>query len=301
MKINPNVSKLIGNTPLIPIFSDLTSGSTRILAKYEGYNLTGSIKDRIVFAIISDAIEKKLIDTNTTIVEGSSGNTGVAIAAICGALGLKCKIFMQNHRSRERVALMKYFGAEIVLTDGYQVMSHVWEARKFVLDNPIDTFLVNQHGNPLNWGAHYQYTAEEVLTALNGNVDVLVSGVGTGGALVGLGKRFKEHNPNCKVIQVEPTTFVTKIEGLLRTTGNERLPEIYQSTLVDEIIEVPENEAFDFTRHLNRVEGILCGISSGAVAYGARRYVARNPSAGTVVCVFGDRLEKYLSTAIFTN
>jgi cysteine synthase A len=299
MKINQTIEKMIGNTPLVPIFSGRVARGARVFAKYEGYNLTGSIKDRIVYGIVKDAIRRNLLDENTTVVEGSSGNTGVSLGVICGALGLKCKIFMQSHRSQERVKLMQYFGCEVVLTDAQQAMSHVWEARKFVAENPNHYFLVNQHGNPINWQTHYTYTAAEILDALDRPVDVLISGVGTGGAIVGIGRRLKERNPNCEVVQVEPRGFYTMIQGLLRITGNNRLPEVYDPAVVDQTIEVPEEAAIEYTRYLSKHEGLLCGVSSGAVAWGALQYLERNPNAGTVVCIFGDRLEKYFSTAVF--
>jgi cysteine synthase len=177
-------------------------------------------------------------------------------------------------------------------------MSHVWAARDYISKNPDNTFFVNQHGNELNWKTHYEQTAQEILKHVQ-RVDVFVTGVGTGGALVGIGRRLKEQNPQCRIVQVEPEGFRTRIEGLLRITDNPRLPEVYNGSLVDESLVVPDEDAIEFTHYLNRTEGLCCGFSSGAVAWAARRYLSCNPISGTVVCMFADRIEKYLSTQAF--
>ncbi len=294
-----DLHRLIGNTPLIPINIPSEAQAT-VYAKCESANLTGSAKDRIVLAILEDALHTGRITRDTLIVEGSSGNTGVSLAVIAGTLGLKVRIYMQEHRSQDRVKLMRYFGADVVLTSSSVAMSHVWDARAFAAEHSAeDVYLLNQHGSDINWRTHYSTTAVEILHDLGRAPDALICGIGTGGSLVGIGRRFLEVNANCELIAVEPNGFVTQIEGLLKVTDNPKLPEVYDPTLASLTISVTEEEAMSFTRILNREYAILSGISSGAVLCGVTKYLRIRPRARVVVCVFPDRIEKYFSTLLF--
>ena len=298
-------SELIGNTPLVRL-NRLTKGvKAEVLAKLESFNPLGSVKDRIGVSMIVDAEEKGLINEDTVIVEPTSGNTGIALAFVCAARGYRLILTMPDTMSLERRQLLSVFGAELVLTPGAEGMAGaVRKAEQLVAENP-NYFMPQQFNNPANSEIHRLTTAEEIWRDTGGEVDILVSGVGTGGTITGVAEVIKKRKPGFKAIAVEPTDSQVlsggkpgshKIQGI----GAGFIPQILRLDLVDEIIRVTNEDAGTMARRLAREEGILAGISSGAATWAALEVAKRAENKGKlIVVVLPDTGERYLSTWLF--
>ena len=298
-------TELIGNTPLVRL-NRITEGvKAEVVAKLESFNPLGSLKDRIGVAMIVDAEEKGLINKDTVIVEPTSGNTGIALAFVCAARGYRLILTMPDTMSLERRQLLSIFGAELVLTPGTEGMpGAVRKAEQLVAENP-NYFVPQQFNNPANPEIHRLTTAEEIWRDTDGKVDILVSGVGTGGTITGVAEVIKKRKPEFKAIAVEPTDSPVlsggkpgthKIQGI----GAGFIPQILRLDLADEIIRVTNEDAGIMARRLAKVEGILAGISSGAAAWAALQVAERAENEGKlIVVVLPDTGERYLSTWLF--
>ncbi len=298
-------TELIGNTPLVRLNRITRGAKAEVVAKLESFNPLGSIKDRIGMAMILDAEEKGLINKDTVIVEPTSGNTGIALAFVCAARGYKLILTMPDTMSLERRQLLSIFGAELVLTPGSEGMpGAVRKAEELVKENS-NYFMPQQFKNPANPEIHRLTTAEEIWRDTEGRVDILISGVGTGGTITGVAQVIKEKKPSFKAIAVEPASSPVlsggkagshKIQGI----GAGFIPDVLRMDLVDEIIQVSNEDAGEMARRLAREEGILAGISSGAAVWAALRVAEREENAGKlIVVVLPDTGERYLSTWLF--
>jgi len=299
-----DITAAVGYTPLVRI-NKLGSNKATILAKLESYNPCGSIKDRIALSMIQAAEEKGLIKPDTVIIEPTSGNTGIGLAFICAARGYRLILTMPESMSIERRKLLRLFGAEIVLTPSELGMSGaVKKAEEIVAKNP-NGFMPQQFNNPANPQIHRETTAEEIWSDTDGNVDIFVAGVGTGGTLTGCGEVLKQRNKNLKVIAVEPKNSPVlsggkpgphKIQGI----GAGFVPKVLNVKIIDEIIQVSNENAMDTARQLAAEEGILVGISSGAAMAAAVQVSQRPESQGKIiVTILPDTGERYISTEMF--
>ena len=300
-----DVIELIGNTPLVRI-NRMTEGiHAEVIAKLESFNPVSSIKDRIGVAMIADAEEKGLIGNDAVIVEPTSGNTGIALAFVCAARGYRLILTMPDTMSMERRQLLSVFGAEIVLTPGSEGMpGAIRKAEQLVAENPA-YFMPQQFKNPANPEIHRLTTAEEIWRDTDGRVDILVSGVGTGGTITGVAEALKAKKPGIKAIAVEPEDSPVlsggkpgghKIQGI----GAGFIPDVLRTDLIDEIVTVSNDDAGVAARRLAREEGILAGISSGAAAHAAIEVGRRLENKGKlIVAIFPDTGERYLSTWLF--
>ena len=298
-------TELIGNTPLVRL-NRITKGvQAEVVAKLESFNPLGSVKDRIGVSMIVDAEEKGLINEDTVIVEPTSGNTGIALAFVCAARGYRLILTMPDTMSLERRQLLSVFGAELVLTPGIEGMTGaVRRAEQLVAEN-TNYFMPQQFNNPANPEIHRLTTAEEIWRDTEGEVDILVSGVGTGGTITGVAEVMKKRKPEFKVIAVEPIDSSVlsggkpgshKIQGI----GAGFMPQIFRLDLVDEIIRVTNEDAGIMARRLAKEEGILAGISSGAATWAALEVAKRTQNQGKVIVVIlPDTGERYLSTWLF--
>ncbi|WP_304342452.1 cysteine synthase A [Campylobacter ureolyticus] len=299
MKVASSVIDLIGNTPLVRINS--FSKNAEILAKVEFLNPSHSIKDRIAFSMIDDAIKKGKIDKNTTIIEPTSGNTGVGLAMICAYYGLKLILTMPSSMSIERQKLLKIYGANLVLTDPSLGMKGAVEESKNIASKTTNSFIPSQFENPANPKIHELTTAGEILKDTDGKVDIFVAGFGTGGTVSGVGKALKNYNPNIKVVAVEPLssplltkgqTASHKIQGI----GANFVPKNLNKSVIDEFLDVSDEDAFSTTKHLATKEGLLVGISSGANVFAANLLAKRDENKDkTIVTILCDTGERYLS------
>ncbi len=298
-------TELIGNTPLVRL-NRITEGTkAEVVAKLESFNPLGSVKDRIGVSMIVDAEEKRLINKDTVIVEPTSGNTGIALAFVCAARGYKLILTMPDTMSLERRQLLSIFGAELVLTPGAEGMpGAVRKAEQLVAENP-KYFMPQQFNNPANPEIHRLTTAEEIWRDTDGKVDILVSGVGTGGTITGVAEVIKPRRPQFKAIAVEPLNSPVlsggkagshKIQGI----GAGFIPQVLRLDLVDEIIKVTNEDAGIMARRLAKEEGILAGISSGAATWAALEVARRPTNEGKlIVVVLPDTGERYLSSWFF--
>jgi cysteine synthase A len=298
-------TELIGNTPLVRLNRVTDGVKAEVVAKLEFFNPLGSVKDRIGVAMVVDAEERGIINKNTVIVEPTSGNTGIALAFVCAARGYRLILTMPDTMSVERRQLLSIFGAELVLTPGAEGMTGaVRKADQLVAENP-DYFMPQQFTNPANPEIHRLTTAEEVWRDTGGEVDILVSGVGTGGTITGVAEVIKERKPEFKAIAVEPADSPVlsggkpgshKIQGI----GAGFVPQILRPELIDEIIRVTNEDAGMMARRLAKEEGILAGISSGAATWAALEVAGRTENKGKlIVAVLPDTGERYLSTWLF--
>jgi cysteine synthase A len=297
-----DITKTIGNTPLVRL-NRITKGlNATILAKVESFNPMSSVKDRIGVAMIDDAEQRGLIKKDTIILEATSGNTGVSLAFVSAARGYKFTLVMPETMSIERRKLAKAFGAEIVLTPGAEGMKGaVSQAEKMADENPSYFFIPRQFDNPANPEIHRKTTAEEIWGDTGGQVDIVVAGVGTGGTITGIADVIKQRKPLFRAIAVEPeespvlsggSAGAHRIQGI----GAGFVPTVYRSDLIDEIVRVKNEDAFETTRRLAREEGILAGISSGASTFAALAIAARPENQGKmIVVILPDTGERYLS------
>lgn len=306
-KIYTSVDQLIGGTPLLELTNLERAGGlrARVLAKLEYLNPTGSVKDRIAKAMIDDAESRGLLRPGSVIIEPTSGNTGIGLAAVAAARGYRAVIVMPETMSVERRQLMKAYGAELVLTEGAKGMNGAIAKAKELADTIPGSFIPGQFTNPANPAAHVSSTGPEIWQDTDGRVDAFVAGVGTGGTITGVGRYLKERNPAVRVVAVEPASSPVlsgggagphKIQGI----GAGFVPEVLDTGIYDEIITVTNEDAFEAGRELGRREGVLVGISSGAALWAALRLAEREDMAGkTIVVLLPDTGDRYLSTPLF--
>ena len=300
---------LVGNTPIVRVNNLIKKDELKadVLAKLEYFNPAGSVKDRIAKEMILDALEKGLINENTTLIEPTSGNTGIGLSAVATSLNLKIIITMPETMSVERRNLMKAYGAELVLTPGSEGMKGAIAKAKELASQIENSFIPGQFENPANPTAHYKTTGPEIYRQTEGKVDIFVAGVGTGGTISGIGKYLKEKNPEVKVVAVEPASSPVlstgkggahKIQGI----GAGFVPETLDTKIYDEIITVENEDAFATGKEMAKTEGILVGISSGAALYAAKELAKREENAGkTIVVLLPDGGDRYLSTPLIQD
>jgi len=308
-KVKNSFLDLVGNTPLVRVNNLIKKDELKadVLAKLEYFNPAGSVKDRIAKEMILDALEKGLINENTTLIEPTSGNTGIGLSAVATALNLKIIITMPETMSVERRNLMKAYGAKLVLTPGSEGMKGAIAKAKELASQIENSFIPGQFENPANPTAHYKTTGPEIYEQTEGKVDIFVAGVGTGGTISGIGKYLKEKNPEVKVVAVEPASSPVlstgkggahKIQGI----GAGFVPETLDTKIYDEIITVENEDAFATGKEMAKTEGILVGISSGAALYAAKELAKREENAGkTIVVLLPDGGDRYLSTPLIQD
>jgi cysteine synthase len=297
-----SITATIGNTPLLSLTNLSASCKATVLAKQESRNPMGSIKDRIALSMIEAGERDGRIRKTTTIIEPTSGNTGIGLAFVCAARGLRLILTMPESMSIERRKLLKHLGAELVLTPAATGMKGAIAAAEALVQTTADSFMPNQFANPANPEIHRRTTAEEIWQATGGTIDFFVAGVGTGGTITGVSEVLKKRRPSLKTAAVEPADSPVlsggspgphKIQGI----GAGFVPEVLNRTIIDEIIKVTNQDALTTARRLARTEGILCGISSGAAVWAALEIAGRPENAGlTVVTILPDTGERYLST-----
>lgn len=292
-----NILQSIGNTPLIRINKLYSNPKIKIYAKYEGTNPTGSIKDRIALKMIEQAEANDELNLNKTIIEATSGNTGIGLAMIGAVKGYKVTIVMSEKVSIERQKMIKAFGAEIILTNPEEgTDGAIKKATQIVEQNPEKYFMPNQFSNKYNKLAHYKTTAEEIWKQTNGKINYLVSSIGTSGTIMGIGKGLKENNPKVKIVEAHPVKN-HYIQGL-KNMEEALVPALYDRSKIDISIPVETKEAFEIARRIIKEEGIFVGMSSGAAMLAALK-LTEQIDKGIIVVIFPDRGEKYLSTKLF--
>ena len=302
MKIYNSVTELIGNTPLLKLN---TNPDANIFAKLECFNPAGSAKDRVAYSIIKDAEDKGILKNGSTIIEPTSGNTGIGIAAIGVSKGYRVIIVMPDTMSVERRKLMTAYGAELVLTDGTLGMSGAIAKAEELQKEIPEALVAGQFVNPANAMAHYKTTGPEIWTDTDGKVDVFVAGVGTGGTITGVGEYLKEQNPNVEIVAIEPDTSAVlsgesagahKLQGI----GAGFIPEVLNTKVIDKIIKVSADDAYATARNLAKTQGVLVGISSGAALFGALTLAEKDEYKGkNVVVLLPDTGDRYLSTDLY--
>ncbi|MHB8989855.1 MAG: cysteine synthase A [Desulfobulbia bacterium] len=306
-RISPDITAIIGNTPMLTL-SRLGAGiEARLLAKLEFQNPLGSVKDRIGLAMIKAAEEQGLLKPTTTIIEPTSGNTGIALAFVCAARKYRLVLTMPETMSLERRTLLKHLGAELVLTPGSEGMKGAIARAEELLAKTPNSFMPNQFTNPANPEIHRRTTAREIWEDTDGTIDIFVAGVGTGGTITGVGEMIKEKKPSLYVVAVEPADSPVlsggkpgphKIQGI----GAGFVPKILNREIIDEIITVTNDQAMGTARRIAKEEGILCGISSGANAWAAMQIASRPENRGKqIVFPLCDTGERYLSTELVTT
>ncbi|MGD9568279.1 MAG: cysteine synthase A [Sedimentibacter sp.] len=307
--IYKSVTELIGKTPLLELtnYENKYNFKTKLIAKLEYLNPAGSVKDRIAYAMIKDAEEKGILKAGSTIIEPTSGNTGIGIASVATAKGYRAILTMPETMSVERRNLLKAYGAEVVLTDGVKGMKGaIAKAEELAKEIP-NSYIPAQFDNPANPAIHYATTGPEIWEDTDGKVDIFVSGIGTGGTITGVGKFLKEKNPKIKVVAVEPTDSPILSKG---TAGSHKIqgigagfvPTTLDTSVYDEIITVQNEDAFKTGREIALTEGVLVGISSGAALWAAAELAKRPENEGkTIVVLLPDTGDRYLSTALFVD
>lgn len=307
MTIHKSVSELIGNTPLVELtnFEKNHNLDATILGKVELFNPAGSVKDRIAKAMIDEAVKAGKVNDDTVLIEPTSGNTGIGLAAIAAARGNRLIITMPETMSIERRNLMKAYGAEVVLTDGSKGMKGAIAKAQELAGEISNSFIPSQFTNPANPAIHEATTGPEIWRDTEGKVDILVAGVGTGGTVTGTGRYLKSQNPDVKVVAVEPAGSPVLSEGYagahkIQGIGAGFIPDTLDTSVYDEVISVADEDAFETGRELAAKEGLLVGISSGAAVWAAGQLAQRPENKGkTIVAILPDTGERYLSTAMF--
>lgn len=309
MTVYTSIDQLIGNTPLLELKGiEAKEGlKARVLGKLEYFNPAGSVKDRIAKAMLDDAEARGKIGSGATIIEPTSGNTGVGLASVAAARGYKVVITMPETMSVERRLLMKAYGAQLVLTDGSKGMKGAIAKAQELADQMPNSFLAGQFVNPANPAVHKATTGPEIWADTDGAVDIFVAGVGTGGTVTGTGAYLKEQNPAVKVVAVEPASSPVLSEG---TSGSHKIqgigagfvPDVLDTSVYDEVVKVENDDAFETGREIGRLEGVLVGISSGAAVWAAVELAKRPENEGkTIVALLPDTGERYLSTPLFAE
>ena len=306
MKIANDLTELIGNTPLVKL-NKLNEGEAQIVLKLEYFNPANSVKDRPAFQIIEDAINDGKINSDTVIIEPTSGNMGIGLAMVCAIKGLRLILTMPETMSLERRSIVKAYGAELVLTPGVEGMKGAVNKAIELCNEYKNSFMPSQFENPSNPKAHYLTTSEEIWNDTEGKVDIVVAGVGTGGTISGIGKKLKEKNKNIKIVAVEPYSSQMlgkgqagphKIQGI----GANFKPENYDDDLADEIIPVTNEDAIKTARNLTQKEGIFAGFSGGASVYAAIELSKRSENKDKlIVAILPDCGERYLSSKLYNN
>ncbi len=306
-KVYKSVTELIGKTPLVELTNiekefDL---KVKLLAKVEFLNPTGSVKDRAALELIVDAENKGLINENSVIIEPTSGNTGIGLAAVAVAKGYKAIIVMPDSMSPERIKLMSAYGAEVVLTDGKKGMTGAIEKAQELANEIPDSFIPDQFNNPANAKAHFNTTGPEIFDDTDGDIDVFVAGIGTGGTITGTGEYLKSKNNNIKIIGVEPDKSPVLTKGVsgphgIQGIGAGFVPAVLNREIVDEVLTVTDDDAFEYARLLGKNEGLLVGISSGAALKSAIEVSKRPEYEGkTIVVLLPDSGSRYMSSELF--
>ncbi len=305
-KIYENITQLIGKTPLVELKKFASGSNAKVIAKLEYFNPAGSVKDRIANAMIKDAEDKGKLKAGATIIEPTSGNTGIGLASVAAAKGYKVILTMPETMSVERRNLLKAYGAEIVLTDGAKGMKGAIAKADELNESIEGSVILGQFVNPANPAVHKATTGPEIWEDTEGKVDIFVAGVGTGGTLSGVGAYLKSQNPDIKVVAVEPETSPVLSKGTagphkIQGIGAGFVPDTLNTDIYDEIITVPNEAAFESANKIAKTEGILVGISSGASAWAASQLAQRPENAGkTIVALLPDTGERYLSTGVFS-
>ncbi len=307
--IYTSVDQLIGKTPLLELtnIEKYFRLKAKILAKLEYFNPAGSVKDRVGRAMIDDAEVSGKLTPDSVIIEPTSGNTGIGLAAVAAARGYRIIIVMPETMSIERRQLMKAYGAELVLTDGAKGMKGAIEKAEELAKEIPNSFIPSQFTNPANSKAHYETTGPEILEDTDGQTDIFVAGVGTGGTITGVGEYLKSQNPDIKIVAVEPASSAVLSTGAAGThqiqgIGAGFVPEVLNTEIFDEIITVSDKDAFETGRLIGRSEGILVGISSGAATYAAIELAKRPENEGkNIVVLLPDTGDRYLSTPLFSE
>ena len=309
MKIYNSIAELTGNTPLIEVhhLEEKFHLQAHLLVKTESFNPAGSVKDRIARRMIEDAEKEGILKKGTTIIEPTSGNTGIGLSMVATVKGYRIIIVMPSTMSPERVKLMKAYGAEVVLSDGAKGMKGAIAKADELHAEIKDSWIPGQFVNPSNWKAHYDTTGPEIWKDTDGTVDIFIAGIGTGGTITGTGKYLKEKKPSVKVVAVEPSASAVlngkpagphKIQGI----GAGFIPDVLDTSIDDEIQDVDNEKAFEYGRMLGTTEGILAGISSGAALYAGIEEAKKPENKGkTIVVLLPDSGDRYLSTTLFAD
>ncbi len=307
MRIADDITQLIGNTPLVRLNRITDGADAQVVAKLEYFNPAHSVKDRIGVAMIDAAQEAGLIGPDTVVVEPTSGNTGIALAMVCAARGIKCVLTMPETMSVERRLLLRGYGADLILTPGPEGMGGAIAKAEELAKSDPKYFMPQQFANPANPEIHRRTTAEEIWTDTDGAVDIVVAGVGTGGTITGIGQVLKERKPSVRMVAVEPAASPVLSGGVkgphpLQGIGAGFVPEVLDTSVYDEVVQVANEDAMATARRSATQEGLLVGISSGAALYAARQVAQRPENAGKLIVViipsFGER---YLSTPLFAG
>ena len=308
-KIHNSLTELVGHTPLVRLsgYEKKLGLKAHLLAKVEYFNPTGSVKDRIALSMIEDAEEKGKIHNDTIIIEPTSGNTGIGLASVCAAKGYKCILVMPENMSKERIRLIKAYGADVVLSPKEKGMQGAVDKAVELSKTYESSFIPSQFENPSNPEAHYRTTGPEIYKSSNKKVDIFIAGIGTGGTISGIGRYLKEQNRNVKIIGVEPddSPLLTKgkagphkIQGI----GANFVPKTLDKKYIDEFLTAKTEESYEYARLLGKYEGILVGISSGAALSQAVKVAKRNENNGkTIVVLLPDSGDRYLSTDLFDD